>query len=134
MFVLTENKKDLQMLAQQSILGTVYSAHWAKLRDHVVITSFHNYGCKYTKMLLWVDMMYGRTLFRTLIVHKQAYSGKISITFEPLVRFEKFKVLNRSELNFLLIYVSFKFNIWFTRHFAAKMNIVATKSMEKSFL
>ena len=42
---------------------------------------------------------------------KQAYSDEISITFEPLVRFEKFKVLNRSELNFLLIYVSFKSNI-----------------------
>ena len=84
-------------------------------------------------MLLWVDMIYGRTLFRTLIVHKQAYSGKISITFEPLVRFEKFKGLNWSEFNFLLIYVIFKFNRWFTRHFAAKMSIVATKSEKKSF-
>ena len=52
--------------------------------------------------------MYGWTLFGTLIVLKQAYSDKISITFEPEVRFEKFKGLNWSELNFLLIYVIFK--------------------------
>ena len=54
-------------------------------------------------------MIYGRTLFQTLIVHKQADSVKISITFEPLVQFEKFKGLNWPEYDFL-IYGIFKFN------------------------
>ena len=78
-------------------------------------------------------MIYGRSLFWTMIFLKQLYSDKIRITFEPLVRFEKFKVLNWSELNFLLIYAIFKFDSLFTRHFAAKMSIVATKSEKKSF-
>ena len=77
-------------------------------------------------------MIYGRTLYRTLTLHKQADRGKISITFEPLVRFEKFKGLNWSEFNLLLIYVIFKFNKMIYAAFRGK-NEYSSDQIEKNF-
>ena len=77
-------------------------------------------------------MIYGWTLFRTLIVLKQAYRDKISITFEPEVRFEKFKGLNWSEFNLLLIYVIFKFNKMIYAAFRGK-NEYSSDQIGKNF-
>jgi len=67
-------------------------------------------------------MIYSRTLVQTLIILNQADNDKKRITFEPLVQIEKFKMLNWSAFNFLLIDVIFNTDTIGEKKFFCNMN------------
>ena len=71
-------------------------------------------------------------LVHTFFFLNRTYSGKITITFEPLVRFWNFKALNWSTFNFLLICGNFSLLLWITRKMPEKMSII-NPEFERNF-
>ena len=69
-----------------------------------------------------------KTIFYDLVYafffRNRTYSGKITITFEPLVRFWIFKALNWSKFNFLLICGISSLLLSITRKMPEKISII----------
>ena len=78
-----------------------------------------------------------KTIFYDLVYalyfENQTYSGKITITFEPLVRFWKFKALNWSKFNFLLICGNSSLILSITQKMPGKNECNITHNFKETF-